>query len=269
VKNVVTLDAISQAVESIAPSQLAEPWDNVGLLVGDPSAKVRSVMTCLTITPEVVDEALAGEVDVIVTHHPLPFKGVKSITPKTYYGKMLWKLISNRVAVISAHTAYDSSLNGLNQQWAENLGLSDIRPLIAKDFSESMGNLGAGRFGKFTGSPVPLTTVVERCKKITAASMVKIVGQSIAKISTVAVACGSAGEFMETAVEKKADCFITGEASFHTCLEAKAAGLNLILVGHYRSERFGLESLAKTISGQFPDIPVWASRQESNPIDFV
>src|SRR5687767_15001834 len=102
-----------------APLKLAETWDNVGLLVGDRQANVSRVLTCLTLTPEVAAEAIAADVQLVVAHHPVLFKPVQKLTADDSQGRMLLDLIAARVAVFSAHTAYDSALQGINQSLAE------------------------------------------------------------------------------------------------------------------------------------------------------
>lgn len=112
-----------------APLSLAESWDNTGLLWGDAKAEVRRVLTCLTTTPAVADEAVTLKADLIVSHHPVLFKPVQKITTDDTEGAMLWKLASRQIAVYSPHTAYDSAAEGINQQLAELLGLGHITPL--------------------------------------------------------------------------------------------------------------------------------------------
>src|SRR6476469_6879970 len=121
--------AIADFLEVFAPSVLAEYWDNVGLLVGDRSRNVSRIMTCLTITPVSAAEAIAEQADLIVTHHPLPFKALKRLTADSHEGQLLWDLIGARVSIYSPHTAFDSAREGINQRLAEGLGLTNIQAL--------------------------------------------------------------------------------------------------------------------------------------------
>src|SRR3954462_13134782 len=116
-------------LETFAPAALAAEWDNVGLLVGDRAQKVERVMTCLTITPAVAAEAIRERADLIVTHHPLPFKPLKRVTADQPAGRILLDLIRAGIAVHSPHTAFDSAAAGVNRQLAEALGLTNIKPL--------------------------------------------------------------------------------------------------------------------------------------------
>ena len=108
------------------------------------AAEVRRLMTCLTVTPTTVDEAIDGRADLIVTHHPLPFSAVKRLTSDTIVGRMLLKLIAAGVAVYSPHTAFDSAAEGINQRLAEGLGLTDIAAAGAAPGRPGRGPLGQG-----------------------------------------------------------------------------------------------------------------------------
>lgn len=267
-----TIDDVAQYLAQLAPLSLAESWDNVGLLVGDRAAAARRVMTCLTISPPVVAEAVERGVDLIVTHHPLPFQPIKRITADTTAGRMLLDLIAARVAIYSAHTAFDSAPRGINQQIAEMLRLENIRPLqpLAPPTSSSAGaastaDLGSGRLG-FAPSGETLGELASRTQTTLAASTVRSVGDTAREIRKVAVACGSGGSFLDAARRRGCDCLITGEANFHACLEAQATGVGLILVGHFASERFAMERLAAEMPGNLPGVVVWASEREQDPL---
>lgn len=123
------LQEIVRYLQQIAPLTLAEDWDNVGLLLGDDSIDVARAITCLTLTPDVADEAVTVGARLIVTHHPVLFKPVKRLTASSSEGRMLLKLMRHGIAVYSPHTAYDNAATGINQQLAELLELTDIAPL--------------------------------------------------------------------------------------------------------------------------------------------
>ena len=125
----VTVNDVVEILKRIAPLHLAESWDNVGLLLGNVRAPVRQVLTCLTVTPEVVEEAVREKVEMIITHHPLLFKPLQRITAETNEGSMLLTLAANNIAIYSAHTAYDNASGGINDQLARGLGLVEVEPL--------------------------------------------------------------------------------------------------------------------------------------------
>ena len=255
-----TVEMVTNFLGQIAPLGLAEDWDNVGLLVGDPLQPARRVMTCLTVTPNVVAEAVEGKADLIVTHHPMPFHAVKRLTPETPTGRMLLDLISARIAVYSAHTAFDSAPNGINQRLARGLDLRGVFPLV---FSQE--GLGTGRIG-WLEDPTPLGEVAESVKQFLKLESIQIVGDPGKSVRLMAVACGAAGELLENARQAHCDAMLLGETRYHTYLEAEAFGIGLILPGHYASERFGMECLADVLTADFSNLEVWSSRSEYDPV---
>lgn len=120
---------ICHFLQELAPLALAEDWDNVGLLLGDEATEVTRTLTCLTLTPDVADEAIQVGARLVVTHHPVLFKPIKKLNDSTSEGRMLLKLLRHGIAVYSPHTAYDNAPTGVNQQLAELLELTDIAPL--------------------------------------------------------------------------------------------------------------------------------------------
>lgn len=256
------VDQICQTLAAIAPLRLAEDWDNVGLLVGDRRAPVKSIMTCLTISPAVVQEALSESVDFIVTHHPLPFRPLQRITTDTIAGRLLLDLIGGRVAIYSAHTAFDSAAEGINQWWAEQLHLTAIAPLVP-DAQEA--SLGAGRYGRLA-EPTARSTVITRAATAVNAGQVRCVGDPAQPVTKVAIACGSGGSFLAVAARHGCELLVTGEASFHACLEAESLGVGLGLLGHFWSERFAMERLARRLQSEYQQLSIWPSRAERDPI---
>src|SRR5580692_7102332 len=123
------LQTLLAQLAPIAPLELAAEWDNVGLLLGDPETDVRRVLTCLTVTPEVVAEATDERADLIIAHHPILFNGVKQLTAAGAEGRMVLTLARFNVAVYSAHTAYDNASGGINEQIATHLQLTELTPL--------------------------------------------------------------------------------------------------------------------------------------------
>ncbi|MDG2014980.1 MAG: Nif3-like dinuclear metal center hexameric protein [Pirellulaceae bacterium] len=258
----ITVSDVNQFMLEFAPLALAEDWDNVGLLVGDPDSAVSRVMTCLTITPDSAKEAIARQADLIVTHHPLPFRPLKRLTTEQTSGRLLLELIKAGIAVISPHTAFDSALNGINAQLAKCFKLSNPRPLIP---AENSAELGAGRIAE-AASGTTLKTLLDQAKSEFALPQIRFVGSPDSPVHLVGLCCGSGGSFLQTAIQSKCDTLITGEAQFHTCLEAKANEVSLLLLGHHTSERFAVQELARLLSQHFAKLDVWVSEEEEDPI---
>jgi putative NIF3 family GTP cyclohydrolase 1 type 2 len=165
--------------------------------------------------------------------------------------------------VHSPHTAFDSAAAGINQRLAEGLGLQGIAPLLPREADAD--GLGSGRFGRLK-SAQSLREIAARVRAFLKIDGLHQVGDDARRIECIAVACGSAGSFLEPARRAGCDVLVTGETTFHTCLEAEASEVALLLPGHYASERFGVEALAGEIATSFPALTVWASRRECDPL---
>lgn len=260
------LSGICEFLDKFAPLQMAEDWDNVGLLVGDPDRSVGRVMTCLTVTPDSVAEAVEDAVDLVVSHHPMPFHPLKRLTTEQTASRLLLQLIRADVAVYSPHTAFDSATQGINQQLADGLGLTEVLPLVVPD--PERPELGSGRYG-LLGQPTRLADLAQELKRFLSIEGLHLVGDRDRDVRRIAVACGAAGEFLKPAARLGCDVLVTGETTFHTCLEAEALDIGLLLPGHYASERFAVQTLAERLADRFPELTVWASRREKDPLLWV
>ncbi len=257
-------------LDTFAPPALAEEWDNVGLLVGDRSQSAARVMTCLTITPTTAQEAIDQQANLIVSHHPLPFKPLKRLTTDNTTGNLLWNLMRAGISIASPHTAFDSAAQGINQQWGELLSLQELKPILpaSPKAGLELAALGSGRYGTWPTSGT-IKDLAELLKKRFALPTVQVVPPSKPKITRIGIACGSAGSFLEPARKVGCDVLITGETSFHTALEAEASGIGLVLVGHYASERFAVETLADELQKKFASLKCWASKNERDPLHWM
>lgn len=253
---------VAAFLESFAPPALAEDWDNVGLLIGDAGAAVERMMTCLTVTEDVADEAVREQAQLIVAHHPILFRAVQRITNESPEGRTLLKLLRAGIAVYSPHTAFDSAAGGINQRLAESLGLREIEPIRRVEGDSAAGG---GRLGNL---PVEesLDEFLTRVRNSLQVRAVEYVGGRQERVRRVGVACGSAAEFLADAASAGCQVLLTGEARFHACLEARAIGVAMVLAGHYATERPGVEALAGVLQKEFSEMAVWASRVERNPL---
>ncbi|MBD3674108.1 MAG: Nif3-like dinuclear metal center hexameric protein, partial [Planctomycetaceae bacterium] len=237
-----SLSDVLKSLADLAPLELAEEWDNVGLLVGRTGESVERVMTCLTLTPDVAEEAIAEQIDMIVSHHPLMFRPRQTITFDSAEGALLIKLIQADIAVYSPHTAYDSAKEGINAQLAERLGLQNVVPIrpLAPDLGErspQLAGLGSGRMGQLP-EPLLLSELTKLVgERLPSDAGIQFVGDPEQSISKLAIACGSAAEFQGDARRQGADALITGEARFHACLEVRTHGPGLLISGHSATAR--------------------------------
>ncbi|MFV0446382.1 MAG: Nif3-like dinuclear metal center hexameric protein [Planctomycetaceae bacterium] len=270
-----TLQECITRLEALAPLSLAESWDNVGLLLGDRSQPVGRIMTCLTLTPDVAREAIHSQADLVITHHPILFRAVQRLTDDTIEGGMIMELVRAHISVYSPHTAYDSATAGSNQQIAEGLelqGIQPLRPVLPPVQSTrpavTATSIGAGRHGRLKTAQ-PLCELVHTVAQLLKAPGVQYVGDGDRAVSHIAIACGAAAEFLTDAVELGCDALLTGEARFHSALEARHAEVALILPGHYATERPAVETLADRLRREWSGTEVWASRDERDPLTWT
>ncbi|MCH2209655.1 MAG: Nif3-like dinuclear metal center hexameric protein [Fuerstiella sp.] len=252
---------VCRFLDQMAPKELAEDWDNTGLLVGRADVDVSRILTCLTLTSDVAKEALKQGAQLIVSHHPVLFRGARAISDQTSEGRLLLELIQGAVAVYSAHTRFDSAQYGVNQQLAEGFGLRSVVPIRR---SECLPEIGSGRVGRLSG-PCLLKDFLDVVREVCQAKYLEYCGEEDAVVEHVAVACGAAAEFLDDAIAVGCDTFVTGEARFHSALAARAAGVNLIVTGHYSSERPAMEWLADKLQASFTGVDVRASINEQDP----
>ena len=232
-------------LENLAPIQLAESWDNVGLQIGDRGWPVKKIWTALDPLPEVVTAACDNHVDLLITHHPLFFKPVTCIDCSTPVGKIVQKALCRQLAVYSAHTNLDSATGGVNDVLAASIGLSDLRVLSpAKDGNDS--HQGLGRVGLLP-EPMALGALAERIKTDLSIAAVKVVGDLDAAVNTVAVCSGSGSSLLPLAFSSGAQVVVSGDLGYHAARDAQQAGMGLIDIGHFGSERLIVEALATSI----------------------
>jgi len=261
-----TIDRILNSLSSLAPFSLAEEWDNVGLLVGDPAAKVTGIMVGLDPTAELLDEAIAAGANLVITHHPIIFSGLKSIRTDQPAGALIAKAITNQIAVIACHTNLDVVPNGVSHILAQRLGLIDLRPLTAG--ASSTAELGFGRVGNLP-APVAPKIFLEHLCTVLGLAAVSVAGSLPDVISRVAVCGGSGSDFATVAHACGAQIYITGEVKHHLARWAEEANFCIIDAGHFATEALVSEALAAQLSdilaSQSLNIPVRATEKQKNP----
>jgi len=259
------LQTVTAELERIAPLRLAADWDAVGLLVTPRRPVVDRVMTCLTLTPEVAAEAARERADLVVTHHPLPFRPLGRITADTGPGRAVLELIHAGAGVWSSHTAWDSAAGGINDQLADMLGLAHVVPL-EPDTETPLA--GFGRAGTADAAHT-LADVARRAAARLGVGHVQIVGAADRPAGRVGIVCGSGGDLLASVRRGGCDTLVTGEIKLHEATEALALGLAVIAVGHHASERFSMPVLAERLAAAIPGLAAWASRVEADPIGWL
>jgi dinuclear metal center YbgI/SA1388 family protein len=226
-------DVLAVLAEIAAPA-LAEPWDNVGLMVGDPNQLVKGVLVALDASEEVFAEAARHGCNVVLTHHPLIFKPLQAVRTDQVTGRLLARALADRVAVISCHTNLDKVAGGVNDALAAGLGLRDCRVLTGEYGGAE--EVGFGRIGELR-APVPFAEFIETLLTELGLEAVRVAGAAPEKLSTVAVCGGSGSELAPTAMEAGAEVYVTGEVKHSTARWAEDAGFCIVDAGHFSTEK--------------------------------
>jgi dinuclear metal center YbgI/SA1388 family protein len=260
-----TLEVVTAALEHLAPLRLAAAWDAVGLLVAPRREAILRVMTCLTLTPEVAAEAVRERADLIVAHHPLPFRPVPRITPATGPGRVLLEVIGTGAGIWSSHTAWDSAAGGINDQLAGLLGLAHVAPM------EPDAELPLVGFGRAGTAPAGcrVADLAARAAAALGVSHVQIAGDATRPAGRVGIVCGSGGDCVDQVARSGCNTLFTGEIKLHQATEALAAGMAVVAVGHHASEWFSLPVLAERLAAAVPGLTCWASRDERDPLGWL
>ena len=240
-----TVNHIIRALEDLAPSRLAEEWDNVGLQLGHPQWPVHSILVALDPTPGVVEEAIRAGVNVIVTHHPLLFRPLRKLDLATVSGALMQRLIEQKIAVITAHTNLDSVQGGINDILTEILGLTHITVLQPAATNEP--HCGLGRVGELA-QPVPLGTLAAEIKKGMGLEQIRYAGDPKHRVTRVAVCSGSGSSLLEVFLATSADVFVTGDVRYHDARDIEAHHRGIIDIGHFESERIIVQYLAERLT---------------------
>jgi dinuclear metal center YbgI/SA1388 family protein len=260
-----TLNDVTAALQEIAPLELAADWDAVGLLVGSRHDRCERVMTCLTLSPDVAAEAVAERADLVVSHHPLPFRPVSRITDETPVGATLLTLLSSGIAVWSSHTAWDSAIGGINDQLAGLLELRGVRPILPHP---TLVGAGTGRMGQ---AP-PAASVGDLARRL-ARSLetpgTQVAGDASLPAGIVGIVCGSGGDLIGELVTAGCQTLVTGEIRLHAAVEAMAEGIRVIATGHHASERFSMDRLAVRLADAVEGLTAWGSLREVDPLQWV
>jgi len=230
------------------PLSLAEPWDNVGLLVGDENREITGVQISLDATEKVIDHAIKVGANLIITHHPLIFTGLKNITSKNFMGRKIMKLLENKIAIYSMHTNLDSGTGGLNEYITTKLGVETSKILDEKKDKENNSLGGLGRIYSLE-KPVKLGEYLDVVKEKLELKSVRVVGELDKEIKKIAVINGSGASYLEKINKLNVDLFITGDIKYHEGLNATEMGIALFDIGHYESEYFFTDIVARYCDG--------------------
>ena len=264
-----TVRDIEQYLYAWAPRELAESWDNVGLLVGDPEAEVHRVLVALDVTPQVVAEAIEKDCQLIAAHHPVmncAWYQVQTVRTDDRQGRVLTELIRHGIAAICMHTNLDAAEGGVNEVLA---GIFDMKNM--ETFAE-----GCGRVGAIEEIAVPELArkaqqeLAARCNQPKNGPAVQVKFVDAGKpVKRLAVISGAGGSLFADAIAMGADCLLTGEANHHHAIDAKRLGLSLIAAGHYATEFPVTAAVAAKLRAALPELEVLVSTENRDPYTYL
>ncbi len=254
---------IVDLLEKYSPKGFAQAWDNVSLLVGSSQKEVNTILVTLDVDMTAIDYAIENKVDMIVSHHPVIFSSMKSVTDKNYNGSRIYKLLKNDIAVYSMHTNYD--LTHMADLAAEKLGLTECA-VFEVSGTEDGKEVGIGKMAQCFDK-ISLKEWAYKVKKAFNQEYVKVYGDLNKVINTVAVYPGSGKDAVSLAVEKGIDLIITGDIGHHTAIDAIDCGTAIIDATHYGIESIFTENVAQYLQSV---VQCNILRQEiRNPVSFI
>ena len=260
---------IISTLEAWAPLSLQEHYDNSGLILGNAAAPVQKVLICFDLKPEVVEEAITLGADLIISHHPPIFRGLRHIDPSTLLGSMLKKSLAHNINWYAMHTNLDNIMDGVNKMLADTLKLKNRHPIIPTETIRQeqsaviIEETGAGIFGLCENS-YSGEALMKLLKDTTRVPIIRHSGNIPSdNIQRVAL-CGGAGAFLaDKALSLGADVLITGDVRYHDFFGAAAKGLWIVDIGHFESEQFAKQTLLRFFTKNFPTFAALVSDKET------
>ena len=256
---------VLSALERFAPLPLQESWDNAGLQVGLTETEVSGALLCLDVNEKIVDEAIRKGCNVVVSHHPLLFRGLKTISDLTDVQRTVMKAVQKGVCVISMHTNMDNAKGGVNYKMAEKLGLRDVLFLAPKsvDGVES----GSGVIGELPEAQASddFVLAVKKAFGVECAMCNELLRRPVRKVAL----CGGAGDFLlDEALKAGADAFITGEMHYHQYFGYEQQ-IQICVIGHYQSEQYTTEIFRDIIEKECPGVRTCIAETCTNPVLYL
>ena len=243
---------VIELLEKQSPKSYACDWDNVGLLVGREDKEIQKIYIELDATDEAIEEAIANGADMLLTHHPMIFKGMKRVTQEDFIGRRIIRLIQNDMVYYAMHTNFD--VMGMADLAADYLGISDTRVLEITSVSET-GEEGIGRYGSLKKE----MTVRECCEEVKQAfslENVKVFGDLERKVKTAAISPGSGKSVISNALQAGVDVLITGDIDHHEGIDAVAQNMTVIDAGHYGVEHIFIPYMEQYLKREAKELEI-------------
>ena len=249
----VTAKQIYDYIDSIAPFETAMSFDNVGILVGSRSAQSERVLLALDATKAVLEEAKAGNINIVVTHHPVIFDPLRQLAQDS----IPYIAARNDITVISAHTNLDIARGGVNELLARTAGVN-----AEEYFDEHCALIGSL---ENEASPFELAESIKAGMKLRGLRYT----DSGRKLKKVMVSCGAGGSNIFLAAELGADAFITGEIKHHEIVFANDSNIAVFDLGHFQSEDMVIPALAEMLKKAFPDTDFLQAENDSDKVNYL
>ncbi len=258
-----TIADITNYLESFAPLNLQEPYDNAGLIVGSSQREISKVLICLDATEEVVAEAIVKGCELIIAHHPIIFSGLKKITGASYIERVIINAIKSDIAIYAAHTNLDNIKHGVNGKIAEKLKVKNCKILAPKvDLNTGSGMIGDLDHALSEKDFLNFLKEQMNCEVIRHTKFLK---KNIQKVAI----CGGSGSFLlKNAILQRADAFVSADFKYHQFFDAD----NKILIadiGHYESEQHTMQLFYDLLTKKFPNFAFILTEKNTNPINYL
>lgn len=260
----ITVKDIASTIEAFAPRELQENYDNSGLQVGNPDMIVSAALLCLDVTEDILAEAIERHCNLIISHHPLLFGGIKQITGRTATQRIVINALRSNIAIYAAHTNLDAAWEGVSYEIAHTLKLFNLRVLVP---NPKVPDKGLGVVGDI--APVPKMEFLRKVKEAFSVKALRFSAQSPQLVIRKVAVCGGAGaSFIRQALSAGADAYVTGDVKYH---DFTTYGLDLLIadMGHYESELCAQRIFSRIIREAFPDLVVYFAEAERNPIQII
>lgn len=253
--------------ESFAPKTIAFTNDPVGLQIGNVNNDIKRVLVTLDVRPEVVDEAIKQNCDMIFSHHPLIFRPIKNLDLSNPQNQMYAKLIQNSILVYSAHTNLDVAKGGMNDWLTEAMGLNHVQTVYSNHYDTNIGRIGV------LPTPVTVEKFAKTLKKTFNLDGLRLVSNdNKAMVKNVAIVGGDGGKFYPEMLKAGADVFVTGDVYYHTGHDMLANGINVVDVGH-NVEKICIPKLASLFNewkaNNDWEVEIIESTVNTNPYQFI
>ena len=244
---------IIEQLEAHSPASYAEEWDNIGLLAGRRDKEVKTIYIALDATDEVIADAVRLGADLLLTHHPLIFKKLGSVTTDDFIGKRIVELLRNDMSYFAMHTNFD--VMGMADAAADELALQD-RQVLNVTFEDDISKEGCGRVGRLR-KRMSVADLAEFVKHRFQVPNVRVYGDLGDIVETAAVMPGSGGGYIRDALRAGADVMITGDIDHHEGIDAVAKGMAIIDAGHYGIEKLFIFYMEEFFQRELPALTVY------------